>query len=316
MRPIAIDRLPARRPRGVGPTRPRAGRAQARERLRQAPQEGPRGAGRARSSTSSASGGRRRPRLPLRAGRPTPEGFPPAVRLKALEVLADAALTRDAPPDRRPRRPRPPDPAERSEGRPGRPAGRDPAGRALEGRGDRRRPPRDRRVEGRRRADPRRGLRRHGRDRRQAGPRRRSRRWPRPIGPAAIRIPAVAALARLDVDAAADRVAGVLAGAADRPGHRPADGRVPRPPGGGREARRRPGPPASPRADNAKLGAPGGSTPSAGPTSRSSAVLSKAAGIEAEAEAARPRPRWTPWSPRSPPRGTPPGARRSSAGPR
>ena len=123
----------------------------------------------------------RRPRLPLRAG-DRPRRLPDPDSAQGPRGPRRRRADPRPPAQGRPRRPRPTDQAGRSEGRPGRPARRDPARGALEGRGDGRRPPRDRRVEAGRRPDPSRRLRRPRLDRRQVGPSRRSRPWPRPTG--------------------------------------------------------------------------------------------------------------------------------------
>ena len=101
----------------------------------------------------------------------------------------------------------------------------------------------------------------------------------RPARPSAL-VPALAALARLDPAEAAGRVGRALAASPLRSGPHPADGRLPRPPGGAEKlAAALGGRPPSP--DNAKLALRG--IYALGRADESLvAVLSKAAGIEAE----------------------------------
>jgi hypothetical protein len=143
-----------------------------------------------------------------------PGGFSDATRLKALDALAAAAQTRKARPLRRPDRPGPPDPAGwRRSGR-GRAPGRGPPGRPLEGGGAGRRAAGDRPVRRGGRPPARRRVRGHGGDRRpdRPGAHRGAGRGRPAVG---VRAGAVAALARLDAAAAAERAVAVLRDAAD-----------------------------------------------------------------------------------------------------
>ena len=240
----------------------------------------------------------------------------PPNRLKALEALAEAALTRETSGPTGDLGRLAPLIAPTAD--PGVAAGGDPARRALEGRGARR--PASRAIAGA--ADtpepaPRLGAStpsaaiggEQGRasiealDR--AGPAaRRSAPWPSPRSRGSTSTPPPRQAAELS-SRTPRRAAGRLA---------PLDRRLPQPPGRRRRPRRRdrhgeasrPTPPSSPS---------GPSTPWAAPTPRSSPPLTKAAGIDAEVKPLDQGRDGHASSPTSPPRATPPGASRSSAGP-
>ena len=205
MRPLALLAVVlAWSPLGIRPGRREGPRATTSSSSRRPPKPAS-----ARSSTSSASGATPTTWLICSIGRSIPRRFPPAVRLKALEVLADLGLEPEGHPVRRPHGP---GEAVRGPVGAGRAAGRVPARRGLEGAGDRAGP-------GEHRQRP--GGRTTRRDRRAldalaaiGGPEaraRRSRASPLPAGRLRVRTAAIAALARVDVEGAARLAPGVLA---------------------------------------------------------------------------------------------------------